>query len=39
VQEELDLLVDSTAQRVIPRDPRGMVAEIEWTGAAVPGWP
>jgi hypothetical protein len=29
VLEDLDLLVDSTAQRVIPRDPRGPIDEIE----------
>jgi len=29
VMEELDLLVDCTAQRLRPRDPKGIVAEIE----------
>jgi predicted aspartyl protease len=29
VLEDLDLLVDCTAQRVIPRDPRGAIYEIE----------
>ena len=29
VLEDLDLLVDCTSQRVIPRDPRGPTAEIE----------
>jgi predicted aspartyl protease len=29
VLEDLDLLVDCTAQRVVPRDPRGAVHEIE----------
>jgi len=29
VLEDLDLLVDCTAQRVVPRDPRGAIYEIE----------
>ena len=29
VLDDLDLLVDCTAQRVIPRDPRGAIYEIE----------
>ena len=29
VLEDLDLLVDSSAQRVIPRDPTGITSEIE----------
>jgi len=27
--EDLDLLVDCTAQRVVPRDPRGAIHEVE----------
>lgn len=29
VLEELDLIVDCTTQRLLPRDPHGMLAEIE----------
>jgi predicted aspartyl protease len=29
VLEDLDLLVDCSAQRVVPRDPRGAIYEIE----------
>jgi predicted aspartyl protease len=29
VLEDLDLLVDCTAQRVVPRDPRGAIHEVE----------
>jgi hypothetical protein len=29
VLEDLDLLVDCTTQRVVPRDPRGAMYEIE----------
>jgi hypothetical protein len=29
VLEDLDLLVDCTAKRVLPRDPRGAIYEIE----------
>jgi predicted aspartyl protease len=29
VLEDLDLLVDCTAQRVVPRDPRGAIYEVE----------
>jgi predicted aspartyl protease len=37
VLEDLDLLVDCTAQRVVPRDPRSAIHEVEWAGAAVVG--
>jgi len=29
VLEDLDLLVDCTAQRIVPRDPRGAIHEVE----------
>jgi hypothetical protein len=30
VLEELDLLIDNTRQRLVPRDPRFIVSEIEF---------
>ena len=35
VLEDLDLLVDCSAQRVVPRDPRGAIYEIGCEGAGV----
>lgn len=29
VMEELDLIVDCTAQQLLPRDPKGMISEVE----------
>ncbi len=37
VLEDLDLVVDCTAQRLVPRDPRSLTSEIERAGAAALG--
>jgi predicted aspartyl protease len=37
VLQALDLLVDARTQRVVPRDPRGPIYEIESTGSVIVG--
>jgi predicted aspartyl protease len=38
VLEDLDLLVDCQQQRVVPRDPRGAIYEIECAASVSRGW-